>query len=215
MPPGIAVEHPAQFDLADRTEVIAPSRPGNGAAVVVVHGALGVTSEVLDFARVLTDRGFTAVVPRYFERPLPHPAHAAPFLMRDGTFWQRTLSRVLREAASPPLNRTAVVGFCIGGHLALRLRGLVPVVVEYHAPYLTGIGNPGSPARHVQIHHGEADGVVAIGNVEQIAAQLHDEGVAPEIHRYAGAGHRFHGSEAWNISVERTVAFLVERLRLQ
>lgn len=182
---------------------------------MVIHGATGVTSDVREFARALSQSGFTAVVPHYFERRVPDPAHAAQFLMRNGAFWQSALSRVLSKAMVHPVERIAAVGFCIGGHLALRLRGVVPVVVEYHAPYLTGIGNSATPALHVQIHHGEADGVVAVGNAQQIAAQLHDEGVAPEIHRYAGAGHRFYGSEAWSISIERTVAFLLERLRLQ
>lgn len=88
------------------------------------------------------------------------------------------------------------------------------MVVEYHAPYLTGIANSGRPACHVQIDHGEQDGVEAIGNVEQIAARLQEEGVAPKIHRYAGTGHRFHGSKAWKISIERAVASLSNNLNV-
>ncbi len=106
----------------------------------------------------------------------------------------------------------ALVGFSLGGHLSLRLRGSLPVVVAFFAPLLTGLNASSSSTTRVQIHHGESDRLVDIAQADRIAALLASEGTWAEVYRYAGAGHGFSGvhpgdPEALKRSRDLTLAF--------
>ena len=56
----------------------------------------------------------------------------------------------LTAGTPPPIG---LLGFSLGGHLALQLRAKVQVLVSFFAPMLDGIWATGS-LTHAQIHHG-------------------------------------------------------------
>lgn len=201
-----------------RAESFAPANPANGAAVVIAHGSDGVTDDLngpwasmmREFATDFAERGFAVLLPYYFEKTGTDPGIAAmQSMFGHMAAWQEALADAVTFAGG----RVALVGFSLGGHLSLRLRGRVPVVVEFFAPFLTGLGPAAGSRPHVQIHHGEADRLVDIANAEQIASVLKGEGSGADLHRYRDAGHGFGGgkpgdAEARKVSRERAVAFL-------
>ena len=139
-------------------ELFSPAGAGRGAAVVIAHGSDGVTDNLSgpwatmmrDYGTELAKGGFHALLPHYFEKTETPPGPAAMQTMLVHMHaWQQALADGLAHAATLPeiaAGRVALVGFSLGGHLSLRLRGMVPVVVEFFAPYITGIGSAASPA---------------------------------------------------------------------
>jgi carboxymethylenebutenolidase len=118
--------------------------------------------------------------------------------------------------------RTAALGFCHGGRLAVLManrRRELDAVVAFH---------PG-PLRHeeldrvavpVQIHHGTSDTSVKYGESEQLHALFNTRQVQSELWLYNGAEHGFlaytrptyqadHALQGWN----RTIGFLDRHLR--
>ena len=210
-------------------ELFTPVGASRGAAVVLAHGADGITDHLTgpwatmmrDYATELAQAGFTVLLPNYFEKTETKPGDKAmQTMLVHMPAWQQALADALNYAATQPgiaPGGLALVGFSLGGHLSLRLRGRVRVLVEFFAPYGTGIGSVASGARHVQIHHGEADRLVDVSNAELIATALKDEGVTPSVHTYDGAGHGFNGADAKNtaarkLSKERTLRFVASHL---
>lgn len=200
-----------------------------GAAVVVAHGADGVTDHLTgpwaammrEYAESLSRAGFAVLLPHYLERTGTEPGAAVlQTALVHSAAWQSALADAVAEARSLPgikADRVALVGFSLGGYLSLRLRGSVRAVVEFFAPYLTGLGTVPVTAPHIQIHHGSADRLVDIANAEEVETVLTGEGVKPEFYRYKAADHGFSGpaagnAEARRLSHERTLSFLKEHL---
>lgn len=197
------------------------ARRTHPSTVILVHGADGVTdhlngpwaSTMRNLATHLTNQGFTVLMPYYFEKTGTDPGPAALQSMFGHLMaWQAAVADAVAFAATG--SRVALVGFSLGGHLSLRLRGAVPVVVEFFAPLLNGLG-PASPGHQprVQIHHGEADRLVDVANAQQIAALLTAESAQVDLHHYPDAGHGFSGTKpgdenALQLSLSRTVDFV-------
>jgi dienelactone hydrolase len=167
------------------------------------------------FAEALADERVGVLLPYYFDKTGTEPGAAAlQTMFGHMAAWQEALADAARFCGG----RVALVGFSLGGHLSLRLRAAVPVVATISAPSLTGLGpatNRGVP--HVQIHHGEADRLVDVGNAGLIAEMLSSEGVVAEVHLYSEAGHGFSGARpgdaaALRLSRERTVEFVSAHL---
>ena len=80
------------------------------------------------------------------------------------------------------------------------------------------LGPRQSATPHVEIHHGLADLLVPFSETESIAATLKNEGAAPEVFSYEGAGHGFAGADPTNATARRsakfrTLAFFEKRLQ--
>lgn len=207
-----------------RAESYSPAIAPSGTAVVIAHGSDGITDHLngpwatmmRDYANAFSQKGCAVLMPYYFERTGTEPGQQAMLSMfAHMAEWQQTLADALTVAAGLPGvtgGRVALVGFSLGGHLSLRLRGNAAVVVEFFAPYFNDIGTSAKKP-HIQIHHGEADGPVNIENARQIEKVLKSEGVVPDLKTYPRAGHGFDGrspgdAEARKLSRERTVEFL-------
>jgi dienelactone hydrolase len=207
-------------------ELFSPAGTARGAAVVIAHGSDGVTDDLngpwasmmREYGADFAQAGYTALLPHYFDKTGTEPgkpAMQAMFVHLPA--WQQALADALAHAATLPgvgAKRVGLVGFSLGGHLSLRLRGQAPMLVEFFAPLLTGIGSVAHGAKHVQIHDGAAD---PIANADLIADVLKDDGITPELHRYPGAGHGFNGADTDNtkarkLSRERTLRFVVDHL---
>jgi carboxymethylenebutenolidase len=117
-----------------------------------------------------------------------------------------------------------VVGFCMGGGLALYIASRQPEIAACVTYY--GVG----PARDsldfsamkaaVLGHWGERDGSYDHATIEDLEKRLHATGVSVESFWY-DAGHAFfnddrpqvHNEDAARLSWDRTLAFLGEHLR--
>ena len=200
------------------------------ALIVIAYGSDGLTDDlsgpwktmIEGFATSLADKGFSAVIPDYLSVTGTPPGPAvfdAMSRLRDT--WQTALSdatdQVIALSKLDP-RRVGLLGFSLGGHLALRVRAKAKVLVEFFAPVLDGIGAPGTLA-HAQIHHGQADKLPGTGfpNASAIEGTLKQEGTATELYPYPGAGHGFIGADQANqsardLSKARTLSFFQTNL---
>ncbi|MDX6740570.1 dienelactone hydrolase family protein [Actinocorallia sp. A-T 12471] len=136
----------------------------------------------------------------------------------------------LASRADVDASRAAVVGFCLGGGLALawavqtdRLACAVPL---YGLPELPAAYSPTGRVRSridvadrvrcpVQAHFGGADEVIPLDQVARLGDALKLSGQRTEVHVYDGAGHAYHDdthpnhhAEAARLTWERTLEFL-------
>ena len=209
---------------AIRAELFAPAGASRGAAVVA-HGSDGLTDHLAgpwgtmmrEHAEGLAKAGYHTLLPYYFDKTGTPPGRAALQTMGIHLHeWQDALGAAVDHVAAlsgAGASRVALVGFSLGGHLSVRLRDRVAVVVEFFAPYGVGLGTVSHPAPRVQIHHGDNDAAVDVANADRIADWLGREGVAVDVHRYAGAGHGFAGPDPANqaarkLSRERAANFV-------
>lgn len=206
--------------------------PASAAAalVVVAYGSDGLTDNlsgpwetmIRGYASSLAEKGFSVVIPDYLAVTDTKPGRPAlEAMFQNMSVWQQALSDAIDQAvvvtkADP--RRVGLLGFSLGGHLALRLRSKAKVLVEYFAPALAGIGSPGT-LTHAQIHHGKADSFPGTGfeNAGVIEDILKKEGTATERFGYPWAGHGFIGTDTANQdardqSKTRTLAFFQAHL---
>jgi carboxymethylenebutenolidase len=180
------------------------------AAIVVVHGSDGMNEPwaalIREYATELAGQGFTAFIPNYFVRTRTVPGPAVFAQMPENlAAWTEAVADVVGHVKALP-QRVGLLGFSLGGHIALRLRGLSPAIVEFFAPELRQLGGLGAsqPATaKIEIHHGLADMLVPFSETEAIASTLKNEGVAAEVFSYEGAGHGFAGSDPNNAMARR------------
>jgi dienelactone hydrolase len=166
---------------------------------------------IREYAIELAEKGFTALIPAYFEKTgttsgLPVFAEMPDNLQR----WQEAASDTMAHAKALPgisASRIGLLGFSLGGHICLRLRGAAKALVEYFAPELRelgGLGAAAAPTPHVQIHHGLADLLVPYSNADSISWALKHEGTVPEVFSYEGASHGFSGTDPNNATARRS-----------
>jgi dienelactone hydrolase len=211
-----------------QTDLFSPAGTPNGAAVIVVHGSDGMAEPwaamIRDYATELAANGFNALIPSYFGKTgTTAGLNVLMEIPANLLSWVEAVSDTLANAETLPgitASRVGLLGFSLGGHICLRLRGSVNVLVEYFAPKLDGLGGQrpvGSSAPDVQIHHGLADLVVPYADAQAIQAALELEGTKPEIFPYEGASHGFAGADPNNAtarrsSKDRTLAFFEKHL---
>ncbi len=199
--------------------------PAGAPAVVVLQEWWGLNPQIRDVAERLAGRGYSALAPDLYDGRVTTAADEAGHLM-DGLDWMgattgevRGALRHLRERGAP---RVAVLGFCMGGALAViaaaHLQECDAAVCFYGVPPHE-LASPASVAVPLQGHFAERDDWCTPALVDDLEAGLRGAGaVAFEIHRYA-AGHGFFNAEqpaydpgcaalAW----ERSLAFLARHL---
>jgi carboxymethylenebutenolidase len=196
--------------------------------VVVVMHIWGVDTSIRDIVRRLAEAGFNAIAPDLFGRmSAPRGDGATDFslfrpfaqeLARDQT------ANDLRSAAEwlkaqHPGAKLGVLGFCMGGAIALRQTADNPTIFAAVAAFYGNIAgiDPAAVAIPVVGSYGERDTSIPADAVRAFSKSLH---VPNDIVEYSGAGHAFMddqrssyvpdaAQDAWR----RTVAFLTKYLK--
>jgi len=200
--------------------------------VVVVQEWWGLVDHIVDVCDRLSIEGFTALAPDLYHGttvPNREPHEAAKALMAlDLERAARDLSGAVDYLQPHPSVRghgVAVVGFCMGGGLALWLATLRPDAVRAVVPFY-GLAPEGAEpdwsalTAAVEGHFAEHDDQAGPEAVAAFEAQLQDLGKDVRVFTYPGTGHAFfndtrpevHDEEAARQAWVRTLEFLRARL---
>ncbi|HEX8199519.1 MAG TPA: dienelactone hydrolase family protein [Isosphaeraceae bacterium] len=217
---------PATFDSGGKTvpvEVVTPTTPGKHPAIVIVYGSEGMNhpfgGDIRTFAGELAAQDYLALIPDYFARTGTQAGNetALRAFPQHGDTWVETIDDALTYAAGRAdvqSDRIGLLGFSLGGHLALRRAkqdsgAKVDAVVEFFAPIsqLGGLGGHLDRLPPTQIHHGLDDDLVKPGQSRELEALLQEEGTRYEIDFYPKERHGFRGATAIRQSTQRSVVF--------
>ena len=226
---GSMTEIPVNGDAVPAYISLPPS--GSGPGLVVIQEWWGLVPHIRDVADRFAAQGFVAVAPDLYrgkEAGLNEPDEAGKLVM------EMQLEQAAKDMAAAvdallamPETTGAgvgVVGFCVGGGLALFLASRKPevqAVVCYYGFPRQGMSWDLSAVKGAVLgHFAEDDDFAPPELVEQMERQLRDAGVDVTFHRYPGTTHAFfndhrsevHDAEAAELSWRRTLEFLREHL---
>jgi len=210
---------------------LAVPESGSGPGVVVIQEWWGLVDHIKDVCDRFAADGFVALAPDlYHGEATTEPDEAGKLMMalnleraaRDLT----GAVEALAERDETTSGDVGVVGFCMGGGLALWLGTLAPAQVSAVVPFYGVIpweaAQPdyGRLRAAVQGHYGTADGFVSVDDVRALEGRLREEGVEVEIHLYDGLDHAFfndtrpevYDADAAQQAWARTIEFLRTRL---
>ncbi|MCH8848000.1 MAG: dienelactone hydrolase family protein [Chloroflexi bacterium] len=223
----------AGYDNADHFVdgyVARPAAGGVRPAVVLISGMSGLNWFQRQITRTFAEAGFVTLSPDLFDGA--HPEGRTPALLQknsldidravgdvtSGARFLRDLPWVESDA------RVGVVGFCLGGGLALLSLGRTDAfgagVIYYHSLFPDPQELEGIDAK-LLCHYGTADHSTPREEVDAFTATLDRYEKRYEVAFYEGAGHSFLNpgnnpspaqQRAREESLERTFAFLREEL---
>ena len=226
---GETVEFPSNGHTC--TGYLATPASGRGPGVVVIQEWWGLVPHIHDVCDRFAAAGFVALAPDlYHGRQTTEPDEARKLVMelqldqaaRDMLGAARWLAAGDRTAG----DRVGIVGFCVGGALAIyaaTLSDTFAATVAFY-PGLGFIERAGADVANIRgallAHFAELDHSYTREQVEQLERRLHEAGIDVEIHWYPGADHAFfndsrpevHRPDAAALAWERTVSFLRKHL---
>jgi carboxymethylenebutenolidase len=202
-----------------------PSR-GHGPGVIVIQEYWGLVPHIRNVCDRFAAEGFVALAPDLFHGKVARePDEASKFLMemrldeaaRDILGAATWLAQSDRSAG----DRVGVVGFCMGGALALyaaTLSDVFAAVVPFYPAFgLTSRAKPEYSRIKGAVlgHFAEEDGSYTREQIEGLEQELREAGVNVEFFWYPGTHHAFfnddrlevHRPEAAQLAWDRTVAF--------
>jgi carboxymethylenebutenolidase len=166
-----------------------PEKTAGAPAVVVVQEWWGLNDQIRGVADRLAEAGYFALVPDLYRGKSTVEEEEANHLMSELDFGDAATQDVhgavkyLKQQSS----RVAVLGYCMGGALALLTTANVPevsaAVTFYGFPPLEYI-DPSAIKVPVLGHWATQDAFFPIETVETLENKLRDAGVSVEFHRY-------------------------------
>jgi carboxymethylenebutenolidase len=219
-----------QFPFAGGTTggYLAVPEQGSGPGVIVIQEWWGLVDHIKDVCDRFAAEGFVALAPdMYHGKSAKSPDEAGKLMMAlriDEA--ERDLSAAvdyLETQDSTTSNKVGVVGFCMGGALALYAAsknskiGACVVFYGIHPKVKPDLPNLEAP---VLGNYGEKDHSVPPAVVHDLEQQLKDLGKQVDMKIYEGADHAFfndtraevYDAEASADAWQRTLAFLREHL---
>lgn len=163
---------------------------GSQPTIVLLYGSDGLTNNGrYEFAaQTIASAGYTVLLPRYFEATGDSRARYGEIQTKFPA-WRQALETVLADR--PASARFGLVGFSLGGALALGLAARSPkirAVVDFFGFEPAGLGD-GGKLPPTLILHGAADRVVPAANAASIERVIRSQGGIVESHIYPGEGH--------------------------
>jgi len=223
-----AMVHIGPADAGTEAFVAWPAGADAAPAVVMVHEWWGLNPQIKDMARKLARQGYVVIVPDLYHGKVAEDPERAHELMRglEDTRVQSEFDAArawLRAQPRCAKGRLGVIGFCVGGGLALRfaLRGgdLAAAVMFYGAPE-TDPDKLAALRAPLMGHFGGDDEGIGADRVDAFRAALQKAGKPAEIYLYRGAGHAFmndsrpsYQPDAARVAWARTLAFFQKYLK--
>jgi carboxymethylenebutenolidase len=226
---GEMVSFPSNGDSCDG--YLALPESGSGAGVIVIQEWWGLVDHVKDLADRFAAEGFVALAPDFFHgTSTTEPDEAQRLLM--GLAMDRAAKDIQGAAqylaGRPQVTGTGVgvVGFCMGGSLALWTGALadeVTVAVGFYPaiPWEKMSPTWGNYAnKSAMIHASEEDGTSKADGVQAAVKGIQEAGGDVEVYDYPGSSHAFfndqrpevynkeHSEHSWR----RTLDLLKSRL---
>ena len=209
--------------------------PANGAGsttgIIVLQEWWGLVDQITRTCDRFAEAGFTALAPDLYHGtavPLTEPDEAAKQMM---ALQMGAAATELSGAVDELLRRTGgtsigVVGFCMGGGLALVLACQRPDAVAAVVPAYGVIPWPDARPDYsklqavVEGHVAELDGSFSPAAADELEAELTGLGKTASFHLYPGVDHAFfnddrpevYDADAAGLLWERTVSFLRSQL---
>ena len=198
---------------------------GSGPGVVVIQEWWGLVPHIRDVADRLAGEGFVAIAPDLYRGEQTTEPDEAGKLVMDLQLGQAAKDMAGAVDALLAMPETAgtgvgVVGFCVGGGLALYLATLKPEVaatVCYYGFPRQGLEWDLSAVKGAVLgHFAEQDDFVPRELADQMEQELRDAGVRVTFYHYPGTQHAFfndtrpevHDADAADLSWQRTLDFL-------
>ncbi|MDQ1466501.1 MAG: carboxymethylenebutenolidase [Actinomycetota bacterium] len=200
---------------------------GSGPGVVIIQEWWGLNDQLREVCDAWAADGFVALAPDLYHGVVTREPDEAGKLMMALNIEQAAkdmVGAVDRLAAHDAVvgDGVGVVGFCMGGALALWLATLRPERVRAVAPFYGVVGWPATQpdwsrlAGPVQGHYAENDDSAAPAAVAKFADELRALGKEVEIFTYPGTQHAFtnhHRAEVYDakataLAFDRAKAFL-------
>jgi carboxymethylenebutenolidase len=228
---GEMVTFPSNGGQADG--YVAVPESGSGPGVVVIQEWWGLNQQIKEVCDRYAAEGFVALAPDLYhgESTAPPKADEAGQLMMSLNIEQAAKDMAgavdyLTSNEAVTSDGVGVVGFCMGGGLALWLGTLRPDAVKAVVSYYGIIPWPAAQPDYsklqaaVQGHYGENDDFADSESVRKLEEELKGLGKEVEFYTYPGVGHAFtnhhspdvfheeHSNTAWG----RTIAFFRRRL---
>jgi carboxymethylenebutenolidase len=174
----------------------------SGAGIIVLQEWWGLVDQIKRTCDRFARAGFTALAPDLYHGatvPLSEPDEAGRRMM---ALEMGTAAKELSGAVDELVRRTGrpsvgVIGFCMGGGLALVLATQRPDTVKAVVPAYGLIPWPDVQPDYsrldaaVLVHAAEQDGSFTPDAALALQAQLEQLGTDVEVHLYPGAGHAF------------------------
>ncbi|HEV8424887.1 MAG TPA: dienelactone hydrolase family protein [Actinomycetes bacterium] len=224
---GSMTEIPVDGDAVPAYVSLPPA--GNGPGVVVIQEWWGLVPHIRTVADRLAAQGFVAVAPDLYRgKQTSEPDEAGKLVME---MQLRQAAKDMAAAVDALLampettgDGVGVIGFCVGGGLALYLASMKPevaAVVCYYGFPREGLDWDLSAVKGSVLGHFAADDDFAPGElVDNMERELHDAGVEVTFHHYPGTTHAFfnddrpevYDADAADRSWQRTLEFLRARL---
>lgn len=183
-------------------------------AIVLVHGYRGVDDGQRAVTRRFAKEGFVCLSPDLFHGKIystPEDCALAKTSLNVSRAVEKIVDGIpyLRKLPYVGKKKIAVLGFCMGGGLALyalgRSKGFAAGVIYYQSLFpdpeeLRGITAP------LQCHYGTDDANTTKAEIEMFREALDRYGKKYEVHMYEGAGHAFLNNPSGRSEANRNAA---------
>ncbi len=210
---------------------LATPESGSGPGLVVIQEWWGLVDHIKDVADRLAQEGFVALVPDLYHGQSvanTEPDEAGKLLMglnleQAGKDMSGAVDYVAADSTSASDGvGVGVIGFCMGGALALLLGTQRPDLVKAVVPFYGLIVWPATEpdwsqmTAAVQGHYAEHDDMAGPAAVEKLEKELGSRGIPVELFLYPGTEHAFfndtrpevHDPEASALAWQRSIDFL-------
>jgi len=228
---GEIIEFPSNGSTGSGYIAVPAGGPEGTAGIVVLQEWWGLVDQIKSTCDRFADVGFTALAPDLYHGttvPLTEPDEAGKQMMALG---MDAAAKDLSGAVDELIRRTGrsqvgVVGFCMGGGLALVLATQRPDAVKAVVPAYGLIPWPDARPDYSKLdaavlgHAAGEDAFFAPDAARQLEAELRGLGKSVEFHHYPGADHAFFNEDrpevydraSAELLWDRTVAFFRQTL---
>jgi len=207
------------------TGYLALPRADRGPGILVLHAWWGLTAHVRGVCDRLADEGYVALAPDLLAGKVATEIDQAEQQLEAANADElahltRSGLQTLRDLPATADGPVGVLGWSMGGSMALWLAARVPEAIAATATYYGDQDIDMATARCAFLgHYAEVDPYVADDSLVLLESELHLNGLEVEFHRYPGTQHWFaeddrpeHDPKAASLAWQRTLDFFRERL---